>query len=145
MRSARRVHEARKYPNTQAMLGMPVNIVPRQPTVSAKTSGSSSMVKAMPPSTLRLKPVAVTMMSASRCRPTLGLDAGLGERLDLVGHHRGVTVGDRLEQVAIGDEGDALAPRPVAGGEVRIGVVVVAEVLLDPLEQLGLHHLGMLG
>ena len=51
------------------MLGTPLNIAPRQPTVRAKSSGWPSMLKAMSPSTLRLKPVAVTMTSASSTWP----------------------------------------------------------------------------
>ena len=47
------------------MLGTPVNINPRYETVWARSSGSPSMVKAMSPSTLRSKPVAVITTSAS--------------------------------------------------------------------------------
>ena len=51
------------------MFGTPVNIMPRYVTVSENTSGSPSIVNSISPSTLRLKPVAVTMMSASSSLP----------------------------------------------------------------------------
>src|SRR5438067_1377431 len=50
----------------------------------------------------------------------LQLDAGLGEALDLVGDDRGLAGMDRLQQVAVGDEGDALPPRPIAWREMRV-------------------------
>ena len=81
----------------------------------------------MSPSTLRLKPVAVMMMSASRCLAGLQQDARLREALDLVGDHRGLAGRDALEQVAVGNEGDPLTPGPVARRKVRLDVVVRAE------------------
>src|SRR5690606_12360619 len=55
-------------------------------------------------------------------------DAAGIERLDMVGHDGGGAGGDRPEQVAVGNEGDALAPGPVTGGEVPLDVEVVAEM-----------------
>ena len=53
--------------------------------------------------------------------------------------------GDALEQVAIRNEGDALPPRPVARREVRVDVVVLAEIApRTAAEQLRLHRLRLL-
>src|SRR6185437_2880582 len=46
----------------------------------------------------------------------------LGERLDGVGDDRGLPLAQRREQIAVRDDGDALLPRPVAGGEMPIDV-----------------------
>ena len=43
---------------------------------------------------------------------------------------------DALEQVAIGNEGDALPPRPVVRREVRLDVVILAEIGFDRRQQL---------
>jgi hypothetical protein len=50
-------------------------------------------------------------------------DARLGERVDLVGDDLGGPRGDRLEQVAVGDDAEPLVPRVVAGREVGVDVV----------------------
>jgi len=49
-----------------------------------------------------------------------------------------------VEEVAVRDEGDPLAPRPVPRGEVGLEVVVLAQDGLDPFEQLGLEGLRLL-
>ena len=48
--------------------------------------------------------------------PGLELEPRLGEGLDPVGDDRGAAARDRLEQVAVGDEAEALVPRVVASG-----------------------------
>ena len=45
-------------------------------------------------------------------------DAVLDEAVDLVGDDGGLAARDRLEQIGIGHEGDALPPRPVARREM---------------------------
>ncbi len=111
--------------------------------VSEKTSGAPSMVKAMSPSTHRLKPVAVTMMSASSRVPDFSRMPALREALDLVGHHRDLAVGDGLEHVAVRDEGQALLPGAVARREVALDVAVGADVAAHGGEQLLLHRLRL--
>ena len=69
-------------------------------------------------------------------------DAFFGEAVDLVGDHRGLARADALEQVAIGNEGDPLAPRPVARREVRVDVVVGTQVGPHAGQQFLLEHLG---
>ena len=74
----------------------------------------------------------------------LQADSGFGEPFDLVGDHRGATGTDALEQVAVGDEGDALPPRPIGRREVRIHVVVRTEVRAHAAQQLLLHDFRLL-
>ena len=57
------------------------------------------------------------------------------EPLDLVGYHRCLAIGDALEQVGIGNEGDALAPGTVARREVRFHVVLGAEQVANDADQ----------
>src|SRR5258708_1181647 len=71
-------------------------------------------------------------------------NALLGEAVDLVGDDRGLAGLDALEQVAIGDEGDALPPRPVRWREVGGDVVILAEIGLDRGQQILLGRLGLL-
>ena len=99
----------------------------------------------MSPSTLRLKPVAVTMTSASSSWPDLQPDALRLEALDLVGDHRGLALAHALEQVGIGHEGDALLPGPVARVEVLVdlGLVARAERGAHAGQQFLAHHLGL--
>ena len=77
----------------------------------------------MPPSASRLSPVAVTIDVGLELRAGREPDARLGERLDLVGDDRRAAARDRLEQVAVGHEAQALVPRVVARREVRVDVV----------------------
>ena len=61
------------------------------------------------------------------------LEPLLGERLDAVGHDRRAARADRLEQVAVGHEAQALVPRVVARREVGVDVVAVAAGRSTPL------------
>jgi hypothetical protein len=70
-------------------------------------------------------------------------DPGRGEPLDLARHHRGLAGADGLEEVPVRDEGDALAPRPVAGGEVLLHLLVADEGA-HHVQQVLLHRLGTL-
>ena len=97
----------------------------------------------MSPSAARLKPVAVTMMSAFEQLAGFELDAVLDEAVDLVGDDGGLAAGDALEQIGIGHEGDALPPRPVARREMRLDVVVRTEHRADLADQLLLHLLRL--
>ena len=53
------------------MFGTPLIMMPRQVTRSVKSTGSPSTVNATSPNTDRLKPVAVTTMSAAISSPEL--------------------------------------------------------------------------
>ena len=55
------------------MFGTPLIMMPRQVTRSVKSTGSPSTVNATSPKTDRLKPVAVTTMSAGISSPELTL------------------------------------------------------------------------
>ncbi len=70
-------------------------------------------------------------------------DAVLRECLDLVGDDRRLARFDALEDVAIGDEGDALPPWPVGWGEVLLHVEVRPQVGSDAVDQLLLHGFGL--
>ena len=83
------------------------------------------------------------MMSASRVLPDSQQNAALGELLDLVGDDRRLAGADRLQEVAVGDEGDALPPWPVIRREMRVDVVVGAKIGADRRQQLLLHGLGL--
>src|SRR5690606_25501743 len=61
-------------------------------------------------------------------------DARWREALDVPGDHRDSAVSNRLEEVAVGYEAQALVPRVVAGREVRLHVVPVTELLADALD-----------
>ena len=71
-------------------------------------------------------------------------DAGLGERLDAIGHHRGLAGADFLVKIAVGDIRQTLAPRPVTRGEVGLDIEVLAEMMARGVEQLLLQPLGLL-
>ena len=51
-----------------------------------------------------------------------------GKAINLVGHDRRLARADALEQIAVGNIGDALPPRTIARREVRFYVVVRAEI-----------------
>ena len=95
--------------------------------MSGQSTGLPSTVKAMSPITLRLKPVAVTMMSASISSPDF-VRMPVSVKVSI----SSVTI-DALpaviagEQVAVGHEGQALLPGPVARGEVRVDVVALGQ------------------
>ena len=55
----------------------------------------------------------------------------LGERLDLVGDDRRSALRQRLEQVAVGHQAQALVPRVVAGREVGVDVVARRQLALQ--------------
>jgi hypothetical protein len=63
-------------------------------------------------------------------------DAGRVEALDLIGDDRRLAGMDRLQQIAVGDKGDALLPGPVAWREMGRDVVVGPEMGADCGEQL---------
>ena len=71
-------------------------------------------------------------------------DPGLGEGVDVVGDHRRRTVVDRIEQVTIRHQAQALVPRCVGRREVGIDVVVGPECFGDPLDQEVLRLVGVL-
>ena len=71
-------------------------------------------------------------------------DALLGEAVDLVGDDGGLAGLDALEQVAVGNEGDALPPRPVLWREVGRDVVVLAEIGFDGRQQILLGRFRLL-
>ena len=50
------------------------------------------------------------------------LDAGLGEMVDVIGHHFGLAARHRLEHIAVGDEAQPLLPRSVARCEMGIDI-----------------------
>src|SRR5262249_1433395 len=58
------------------------------------------------------------------------------EALDLAGHHRCLAAGDALEQIGVGDEGDALPPRTIAGREVAVDVVLGSKQVANDADQL---------
>ena len=86
------------------------------------------------------RPVAVTIRSACSSAPDSSLQALLGERVDAVGDDRRGSVADRLEQVAVGNEAQALVPRVVLGLEMRVDVVAGGELFLQAFAQQRLHR-----
>ena len=80
------------------------------------------------------------MRSASSSAPGRKLEARLGERLDAVGDDRRAAVPDRLEQVAVRHQAQALIPRVVARLEVRVDVVTRRELVLERFAQERLHR-----
>ena len=68
------------------------------------------------------------------------------EAVNLAGHHTGLAGAHGFEKVAIGHEGQALLPRPVARFEMHIGQVGVlwAEGLSDACQQFCRHSIGFL-
>ena len=60
--------------------------------------------------------MAVTIRSASSSRAGGERDPVLGEASRCVGDDRGVAAADRLEEVAVGHEAEALVPGVVASG-----------------------------
>src|SRR5205085_6034472 len=71
----------------------------------------------------------------------LQLNAALGEALDVVGDDRCLAGTDRLQEIAVRDEGYALPPRPIARREMRFEIVVRAEISANPGQQFLLHLL----
>ena len=63
-------------------------------------------------------------------------DTLLGEAVDLVGDDGGFAGLDALEQVTVGNEGDALPPRPVLWREMSRDVVILAEIGFDRRQQI---------
>ena len=59
-------------------------------------------------------------------------DARLGERVDVVGDHRRASLPDRVEEIAVGHEAEALVPRLVRRREVRSDVDAAADGPLAP-------------
>src|SRR5262249_20641776 len=57
------------------------------------------------------------------------------ESLDFIGHHRCLAIGDALEQVGLGHEGNALAPRTVPRREMGFDIVVGAEQVANDADQ----------
>jgi hypothetical protein len=62
-------------------------------------------------------------------------DPGLGERLDGVGDHRRPPLAQCREQVPVGDDGEALLPRAVAGVEVLVDVEPLGEQRAHRLDE----------
>src|SRR2546423_1402432 len=52
---------------------------------------------------------------------------------------RGISGADRLQQIAVGDEGDALPPWPIARREMRVDLVIGTEITAYAGQQLALH------
>jgi hypothetical protein len=69
VRSTRNVHEALVYPMHIAALGTPLSMWPRYTYDWGTSAALPSTVKCMPPAICIVRPVADTMMSASRCLP----------------------------------------------------------------------------
>ena len=65
------------------------------------------------------------------------------EGLDLVGHHRCLTLAHALKKIAIRDEGDPLFPGLVVRCEMLGNVEVFAQEGLDPAQQLARDRLGL--
>ena len=65
-----------------------------------------------------------------------GDDALALKPFDLVGDDDGLSRPDRAEKIAVGDERDALPPRPVCRREMGRDVEAVAKVGADRCEQL---------
>ena len=85
----------------------------------------------MPPSASRLSPVAVTIRSASSSAPDAKLmPVSVNVSMWSV-TIEARPVADRLEQIAVGHEAEALVPRVVARLEVRVDVVAGRELALD--------------
>ena len=66
------------------------------------------------------------------------------ERLDLVGDDRGLSLLDRLEQVAVGQHRDALLPRAVARVEVLLDVEALGQLGAGRVDQELARHLRLL-
>ena len=87
-------------------------------------------------------------VQAGRGDDDVGLDllarrqpyAALGERVDRVGDERGVSLAQRPEQVAVGDEAETLVPRVVLRTEVGIEREPGGQLALDALAQDSLHE-----
>ena len=62
---------------------------------------------------IEIETLAVTTISASRLLPDFSRSP-LREAFDFIGDDRRLARADRLEQIAIRDEGDALPPWPIA-------------------------------
>ena len=82
------------------------------------------------------------MMSASRSRAGAEPDARLGERLDLVGDDLGAAGGDLREQVAVGDQAEALVPGVVARVEVGVDRIARRQSGGDRLAEQAPHQPG---
>src|SRR5437762_14242749 len=67
-------------------------------------------------------------------------DAGRGDALDFVSDDRGLSGADRLQQIAVGDEGDALPPWPTARREMRAALVIGSETTAYAGQQPALHR-----
>ena len=112
--------------------------------MSAKSSGLPSTANSMSP--------LAREVEAGRGDDDVGFqllagfqqDALLGEAVDLVGDDGGLAGLDALEQVAVGNERDALPPRPVFWREVGRDVVVLAEIGFDRRQQILLGRFRLL-
>src|SRR5581483_2617065 len=62
------------------------------------------------------------------------LDAGLGECLDLVRHDRGPALADRMEEITVRSEAEALVPGIVARREMGGDVVLGSELGAQPIQ-----------
>ena len=113
-------------------------------TVSAKSSGLPSIGEVDVAQHIQIEAGGGDDDVGLELLAGLQANAVLGEALDLVGDHRGLAGTDALEQVAVGNEGDALPPRPVGRREVRVHVVVGTEVRAHAAQQLLRHDLGLL-
>nr|POE48055.1 hypothetical protein CFP56_01383 [Quercus suber] len=69
-------------------------------------------------------------------------DALLGDLLDVSGDDFGVLTADGLVEVAAGADAEALLPRPVRGGEVRVHGVALGQLTAGASEQDSLRRLG---
>ena len=71
-------------------------------------------------------------------------DALLGEPVDVIGDDRSLPGGDPVEQISVGDEGDALAPGAVGGREMLVDVIVGAKQFAHLTQHLLLHQFRLL-
>ena len=68
----------------------------------------------------------------------------LGERVDGVGDDRGLPLAQRREQIAVRDDGDALLPRAVAGGEMLVDVEALGQQRAHGLDEERVQLVGRL-
>ena len=93
------------------MFGTPLIMIPRQVTRFAKSTGSPSTRNGMSPNTDRLKPVALTTMSASSTSPEETWTPFSVNSVDRVGDDRDLALAHPLEEVAVRHDRDAAAAR----------------------------------
>ena len=83
-------------------------IAPSRTNWSWIETAAPSTTGTIPPAGSSLRPVAVTMMSASSRAPGLHADALGHDRVDVIGDHFGLTRFDGREKVPVRSDADAL-------------------------------------